>query len=159
MISENPLDMASKRLVVVGMDGSPNSLAALRRGVKEARQRSAGILLVHVIPADAPYQAVTRGYTMLDMAGRCEFPDGLDVPLGCLVDCGDPAEALIKRSIHAELLVIGGQIHSEEGSLLGGDVVPYCLRHASCPVVICADQHIPRASTLTNGRPAVYWAS
>ena len=52
---------------------------------------------------------------------------------------------------HAEVLVIGGRIHSEHGNLLGGDVVPYCLAHAACPVIICANQHVP-AAQLANGR-------
>jgi|HubBroStandDraft_4_1064222.scaffolds.fasta_scaffold844400_1 nucleotide-binding universal stress UspA family protein len=143
MITENQLDMAGRRIVVVGLDGSPNSLAALHRAAHETRQREAGMLLVHVVPAHAHYDALTRGYRMLDMAVRCEFPDGPGVPFGCVVEYGDPAEVLIKRCAHAELLVIGGRIHSEHGNLLGGDVVPHCLSRATCPVVVCADQHVP----------------
>ena len=146
MITENQLDMAGRRLVVVGVDGSPNSLAALYRAVDEARERKAGVLLVHVVPPRARYDVVARGYRMLDMAVRCEFPDGLDVPFACVVDYGDPAEVLIKRCAHAEVLVIGGRIHSEHGDVLGGDVVPYCLSHATCPVVVCANQHVPQPS-------------
>jgi nucleotide-binding universal stress UspA family protein len=154
MITENQLDMGGCRLVVVGVDGSPNSLAALYRAAREARQRAAGMLLVHVVPAHAHHDAVTRGYRMLNMAVRCEFPDGLDVPFTCVVDYGDPAKALIKQCLHAEVLVIGGRIHSEHGNLLGGDVVPYCMSHATCPVIVCADQHVPRARLL-NGRAQV----
>jgi nucleotide-binding universal stress UspA family protein len=151
MITENQLDMSGRRLVVVGVDGSPNSLAALYRAVGEARQRAAGMLIVHAVPAHARYDTVTRGYQMLNMAVRCEFPDGPDVPFTCVVDYGDPAKVLIKRCAHAEMLVIGGRIHSEHGNLLGGDVVPYCLTHAACPVIICANQHVPTAQ-LANGR-------
>jgi nucleotide-binding universal stress UspA family protein len=151
MITDNQLDMAGRRLVVVGVDGSPNSLAALYRAAHEARQREAGMLIVHVVAPHTSYSAVTRGYRMLAIALRCEFPDGPDVPFACVVDYGDPAEALIKRCAHAEVLVIGGRIHSEHGNLLGGDVVPYCLTHASCPVIVCADQHVPVAQA-ANGR-------
>jgi hypothetical protein len=55
-----------------------------------------------------------------------------------------PAETLVKRSVNAERLVIGGRIHSEHGNVLGGDVVPYCLSHAECPIIVCADQHVPQ---------------
>jgi nucleotide-binding universal stress UspA family protein len=154
MITENQMKMAAPRLVVVGVDGSPNSLAALRRAGYEARQRAAGMLLVYSVPAQAHHDAVTRGYRMLDMAVRCEFPDGPTVPFACVVDCGDPAQALIKRCAHAEVLVIGGRIHSEHGNLLGGDVVPYCLDHAPCPVVVCADQRVPRPQPAADGRPS-----
>jgi nucleotide-binding universal stress UspA family protein len=142
MITEDQLDMAGRRLVVAGVDGSPNSLAALYRAVHEARKRAAGVLLVYTVPSDAGYETVSRGYAMLDMAMRCEFPDGLNVPRGCVVDHGDPAKTLVKHSASAEVLVIGGRIHSEHGNLLGGDVVPYCLNHSECPVIVCADQHV-----------------
>jgi nucleotide-binding universal stress UspA family protein len=143
MITEDQMKMAAPRLVVVGVDGSPNSLAALRRAGHEAGERGAGLLLVHVVPAQARHSAVTRGYQMLEMAMRCEFPDGPAVPFACVVDCGEPAEALVNRCAHAELLVIGGRIHSDHGNLLGGDVVPYCMRQARCPLVVCADQRVP----------------
>jgi nucleotide-binding universal stress UspA family protein len=94
------------------VDGSPHSLAALRRGAVLAAQRGAGL---HVHDARQ------------------------------LVVCGDPAEVLIQRSADAQVLVIGGRLNSAEGNLLGGDVVPYCLSHAVCPVDVCADQRIPAA--------------
>jgi nucleotide-binding universal stress UspA family protein len=151
MLTEDQMKMAAPRLVVVGVDGSPNSLAALRRAGHEARERGAGLLLVHVVPAHAHHSAVTRGYRMLEMAVRYEFPDGLAVPLASVVDCGDPAHRLVKRCAHAELLVVGGRIHSEHGNLLGGDVVPYCMRQAPCPLVVCADHRVPSARPV-NGR-------
>jgi hypothetical protein len=67
------------------------------------------------------------GLAMLEMAMRCEFPGGPGVPVRYTVECGDPAETLVKRSVGAELLVIGGRCHPAHGKLLGGDVVPYCL--------------------------------
>ena len=60
MITDNQLDMAGRRLVVVGVDGSPNSLAALHRAVRETRQRAAGMLLVHVVGQRARPGLVSR---------------------------------------------------------------------------------------------------
>jgi hypothetical protein len=59
------------------------------------------------------------------------------------VECGDPAEILVKRSVGAGLLVIGGRCHPAHGKPLGGDVVPYCLGRVACPLDICADQRVP----------------
>jgi nucleotide-binding universal stress UspA family protein len=128
------------RHVVVGVDGSPNSLAALRRAAGQACQRGAGIEIVYVIPAGSEPAAASAGYAMLAMAERCVAPEGFHVPSRRTVDLGDPAEVLAHRSAGAELLVIGGRFHSGHGNLLGGDVVPYCLNHSSCQVDICADQ-------------------
>jgi nucleotide-binding universal stress UspA family protein len=131
------------RRVVVGVDGSPNSLAALRRAVHHARQRGAGIELVRVIPEDSDTEAASAGHAMLGMAVRCEIPGGLGVPARFTVDWGDPAEILVERSADAELLVIGARSHSGHRNLLGGDVVPYCVSRSTCPVDICADQRAP----------------
>ena len=134
--------------VVVGVDGSPNSMEALRHALKRAAERGAGVEMIYVIPADADLAAVTAAYAMLDAAAHCMAASGLCVHNARqTVVCGDPAEVLVKRSVDSQLLFIGGGLHSEHGgSLLGGDVVPYVLGHAACPVNICADQRIPRAA-------------
>jgi nucleotide-binding universal stress UspA family protein len=126
-----------RRYVVTGVDGTPNSLAALQRAARIARERGAELDAVYVLPPGSDPAQADAGYLMLHMAARCAATDG--VVLRPVVAAGDPAEVLIKRSMHAELLVIGGRCHSEHGNLLGGDVVPYCLSHAGCPVDVCAD--------------------
>ena len=128
--------------VVVGVDGSPNSMAALRRAVLKAAERGADVEMIYVIGCDADPAAVSAGYAMLDAAARCVAAAGLCVHNAKqTVACGDPAEILVKHSVRAQLLIIGGCDHSGQGNLLGGDVVPYCLGRSACPVIVCADQH------------------
>jgi nucleotide-binding universal stress UspA family protein len=126
--------------VVVGVDGTPNSLAALRRAARQARDRGSCLDIVYVIPAGANAAAEASGYELLGMSVRHVAPRELDGRADLIVARGEPAEELVRLSAQAELLVIGARIHSEYGNLLGGDVVPYCLSRASCPVDICADQ-------------------
>jgi nucleotide-binding universal stress UspA family protein len=135
--------------VVVGVDGSPNSMEALRHALRRAAERGTGVEMIYVIPADAGPAAVVAGYTMLGAAGRCVAAAGLCVHnMRQTVVCGDPAEVLVKRSVGAQMLVVGGRFHSENsGNLLGGDVLPYVLGHAVCPVDICANQRIPEAAS------------
>lgn len=136
--------------VIVGVDGSPNSLAALRRAIVQAAERGTSLEMIYAVPSGADPAAICSGYTMLEAAARCVAAAGLCVHHAKrIVACGDPPEILVKRGVGAQLLVIGGWFHAEEGSLLGGDVVPYCLDHATCPVDICADQRTPE-------RPAEY---
>jgi nucleotide-binding universal stress UspA family protein len=131
----------------VGVDGSPNSLAALRRGAILAAQRGTGLEMIHVIPPETDLSAVGRGYEMLAAATKCAAAAGLHVhDARQLVVCGNPAEALVQRSADAQVLVIGGRFNSAEGNLLGGDVAPYCLTHAARPVDVCADQFVPAAA-------------
>jgi nucleotide-binding universal stress UspA family protein len=134
--------------VIVGVDGSPNAMAALRRGLERAADRGAGVEMIYVIPPDAELAAVTAGYAMLDAAARCVAACGFCVHNAKrTVVCGDPAEVLVKRSVGAQMLVLGGRFHSKySGNLLGGDVVPYVLEHATCPVDICAAQRTPESA-------------
>jgi nucleotide-binding universal stress UspA family protein len=137
--------------VVVGVDGSPNSMAALRCGVLRAAERGADLEMIYVIGCDADPAAVSAGYAMLDAAARCVAAAGLCVHNAKpAVACGDPAEVLVKRSVGAQMLIIGGWDHTGHVNLLGGDVVPYCLGRAACPVYVCADQGEP-ARPLTIG--------
>jgi nucleotide-binding universal stress UspA family protein len=128
------------RRIVVGVDGSPNSVAALRRAVMQAGQRHAELELAYVVAPGAGPPAIAAGIQQLtDVAGRA-FPGGLGVPARLVVEPGEPAAVLVRLSASAELLVIGARAHSEEGNLLGGVTVPRCLDRAWCPVDICADQ-------------------
>ena len=93
----------------VGVDGSPDSLAALRRAIVQAAGRGASVEMVYVTPSEADPAAVSAGYAMLDAAARCMTAAGLCVRNARqTVACGDPAEILVMRSLGAQLLIIGG---------------------------------------------------
>jgi nucleotide-binding universal stress UspA family protein len=152
-VAGNQPEAVARWRVVAGVDGSPNSLLALRRAVYAARLCGACAELVYVVPPDASPAARASGLSMLEMALRCEFPGGPGVPVRYTVEGGDPAEILVKRSVGAELLIIGGRCDPRHGKLLRGDVVPYCLGHAACPLDICADQRMaPRPAGDTRPR-------
>lgn len=50
-MNDVPTGSGPRNRVVVGVDGTPNSLAALRRAVYQARKRGASLGIVCVIPA------------------------------------------------------------------------------------------------------------
>ena len=133
-------EWTARRRIVVGVDGSPNSVAALRRAAAQADLRHAELELVYVVAPGAGPLAIKAGTQQLtDVVGRA-FPDGPGAPARLVVESGEPAAVLVRLSASAELLVIGARAHSEEGNLLGGVTVPRCLDRAFCPVDICADQ-------------------
>ncbi len=143
------LPWAAPRRVVVGVDGSPNSIAALRRAILEARRRHGELDIVYAIaggpgdaagPAPSP-AAVREGHDVLTEATAAACGGHLGVPARQQVEPGVPAKVLVAASEGAELLVIGARAHSESGNLFGGDTVPYCMDHAPCPVDVCADHH------------------
>ena len=127
------------RRIVVGVDGSPNSLAALSRAIVQARVRAAELDIVQVIPDDADEAAASAARAALrELVARCA-PDGVDVPVRLRVERGQPSVVLLVVSAGAELLIIGAREHSAHGNMLGGQTVPRCLDYAQCDVDVCAD--------------------
>jgi nucleotide-binding universal stress UspA family protein len=141
--------------IVVGVDGSPASEAALRFAAEEARFRGATLRVVHAwrIPLSvaAPEPSIL-GYAVLPEASveemRATFEEeakrlldsavegieGLDVEPLLVEDA--PAQALIRASADADLLVVGSRGRGGFKGLLLGSVSQQCAHHSSCPVVI-----------------------
>ena len=125
--------------LVVGVDDSLNSLAALRRAAWSADRRQAELEIVHVIPEDSDARALEAADRDLAALVSATLSAGLTVPVRRNVVRGEPGEVLARLSAEAELLVIGACVNSERRGVFSGDVARVCLRNAACPVDICAD--------------------
>ncbi|MEU6036792.1 universal stress protein [Actinomadura sp. NPDC047616] len=139
--------MPGPRCVVVGVDGSPNSIAALRRAVTEAHRRNAVLDVIHVLGSHdggpRPLRTVVEWLRLRRLAAR-EIPRSRRLTARLRVPVGDPGQVLAAAGRRAELLVIGAREHSEHGNPLGGATVPVVLERAACEVVICADHAASR---------------
>ena len=131
--------------IVVGVDGSPGSVAALRWAIREASTRGGA---VHAVTAWEVLMESTFG----DMATVGDFHPVIAaerILVAALADAGaadtdvtvttapvqgHPAEVLMQQAERAELLVVGsrGRIF---GGLLGS-VSQSLAAHAACPVVV-----------------------
>jgi len=136
----------SDRDVVVGVDGSAPSRAALRWALDHARLT--GARLCPVIAWEVP---VYTGWGSMahedfgDAAGKLlgeAVHDvlGLDPPADVevveTVLPGHPAQVLIDQSAQARLLVVGSRGHGGFAGTLLGSVSQLCVQHAHCPVVV-----------------------
>lgn len=139
-----------KRVVVVGVDGSPGAVAALRWAADEARLRDATLRLVTawsfspfaLLPGASPpsseAELVDRARHV--QAGAVEAAgntDALDVEK--LVEDGPPVECLVAEAKDADLLVVGARGLGGFERLLLGSVSQQLAHHAPCPVVIVRD--------------------
>ncbi|MDX8052363.1 universal stress protein [Lentzea sp. BCCO 10_0798] len=136
------------RPVVVGVDGSPASKAALRWAVEDARRRGCPVdvisawhpdygVMIGPVPAEillalSPQAMKETAQRNLDAA--VQGFEGVEIRR-ILVE-GDPRKALTKASEDAELLVVGSRGHSTVVEVLLGSVSSYCVHHAACPVVV-----------------------
>ncbi len=95
------------RVVVVVVDGSAESGAALRQAASQARQRNALLDIVCIVPdgTDGPASILAR--VKLGEFTRRECPYGMGVPVRLRVEHGDPQRMLPAIAAGAELLING----------------------------------------------------
>jgi nucleotide-binding universal stress UspA family protein len=142
--------------IVVGVDGSAASLAALRWAADEARLRDARLVAVHAwafippaplaepglapIPAaDLPAQLeAQQDAAEAEFAAAIEeaFPERPPVEIERKLIENDPAEALESESKTADLVVVGSRGRSGIAAALLGSVSRHVVDHATCPVVV-----------------------
>ena len=129
--------------IVVGVDGSAHSEAALRWSLDEASVR--GGELTAVFAWEMPFVSFPGAFDRdeLEQAGKEFIVEAVSkvaptppVPLLTLVAEGDPAASLIKASENADLLVVGTRGRSPWAGLLLGSVSQRCAAGAACPVVL-----------------------
>ena len=129
--------------IVVGVDGSPHSDAALRWSVDEAEARNGEVMAVFAW--QMPFLSFPGAFDRdeLEQASKEFIVDNVSrvmktppVPLLTLVAEGDPAAALIEASKGANLLVVGTRGRSPWSGLLLGSVSQRCAAAAPCPVVL-----------------------
>ena len=133
-------------VIVVGVDGSNASKAALDWAVREAALRQARVRAVDVVDIRMVPSAPLVGPVKGDLVGAASAAvddavaqarqiDG-SVSVEPEVTTGHPARVLIDLSQDAELLVVGRRGHSTLVGLLMGSVASQVSAHADCPVVV-----------------------
>jgi nucleotide-binding universal stress UspA family protein len=147
--------------IVVGVDGSPSSLAALRWALRQARLTGGRVDAIiawnfPVVPG-AGWVPASVGddidFRQLAEKTLNDAVDGVvgatgagDVPVQRLVVAGAAAEVLLSAAKGAALLVVGSRGHGGFADALLGSVSQHCVRHARCPVMIMRGEH--RGQTL-----------
>jgi nucleotide-binding universal stress UspA family protein len=112
--------------VVVGVDGTPLSEAAIRFAFAEARDRC-GITVVHAVEREEDRDA---GEAMLAIFAD-RSPD-----VRMVVHVGLASRVLIDESAGAELLVVGSRGRAGLSGMLLGSVSQAVVHRAHCPVAV-----------------------
>ena len=152
--------------IVVGLDDSPSSKAALDWAAEQARSVGAVLRAVHVL--DWPYGLSSAGFpapaNFMDVS-REELRNSYRQTMAAVFDAvsprpdwtlqfasGDTGRVLVRQSKDARLLVVGTREHAGLARILDGSVSHYCLTHAVCPVVavpaLAADRRAEDSDTV-----------
>ena len=140
--------------IVVGVDGSEPSRAALRWALSEGGLRSATVEAVHAWDVPMIYGPVGVGFPYdtqgLDRAAHelldqivdevskevDDQPGAAAVTVERTVIPGGPATGVLDAAVGADLIVVGRRGAGGFQRLLLGSVSDHVARHATCPVVV-----------------------
>ncbi|MCW2607034.1 MAG: uspA1 [Frankiales bacterium] len=148
--TQEPRPAPARGRIVVGVDGSACSGAALTWALQQARLTGSSVEAL----------ATWQPPAMIGMAGYGSYADlgavDLSEPttdtvreaVAAATRLGDPVEVtvtvlqgsasreLVRASDDADLLVVGSRGHGELSGVLLGSVGLYCVTHAACAVVV-----------------------
>jgi nucleotide-binding universal stress UspA family protein len=142
-----------RELVVVGVDGSAESVRALGWAARYATATGARVqaLLAWHYPAAAGQAPVGVAHDPVHKETEAQQLAILDEAIGkaysgqpgqvaeARLGYGHPAQVLIDASREADLLVVGHRGHGAFTGMLLGSVSIHCVTGALCPVVVVRD--------------------
>jgi nucleotide-binding universal stress UspA family protein len=140
--------------MVVGVDGTADSLAALGSAAELAEESGAALIVVHVRHEGAVASAgsvaahtevaMIEALDEVERASRERVADvlaGRTVPWRFEVVSGDPATELIAVALDQEAttIIVGGRNHGVVGGLVAGSVAQKLVRRSPVSVLVVRD--------------------
>lgn len=135
--------------IVVGVDGSASSKAALAWALRQAERTGGTVEAVtawhYPVVLGTPFGPVSAlpendfaevaDHVLGQVVSETVDPTG-PVKVSSMVREGNAAEVLVAAAQGADLLVVGSRGHWGFTEALLGSVGQHCVHHAQCPVVI-----------------------
>jgi nucleotide-binding universal stress UspA family protein len=132
--------------IVVGVDGSNDSLRALRWALGEAHRRGGTVQAVTaytwlgteaaMLAGLSPDAERQRAETLLAASVEEVLGEFPDMSVAAEVIEGEPGPKLTEVARDADLLVVGSHGHGRLHHAVLGSVSEACIRLAGCPVVV-----------------------
>lgn len=134
--------------IVVGIDGSPSSIAGMEWAANQAELTGASLEVLMAwewltgygrSPINPEFQQERFCQTALSdhLKPIRDADPGISIQPTAIE--GHPAPMLVKASEGADLLVVGSRGHGEFVGVLLGSVSEHCVTNAHCPVVVLHD--------------------
>lgn len=136
--------------VLVGVDGSPGSDAAVSWAAHYAAAHRRPLALVHaagdIVPTDfafdlaeARHSLRAAGRQVLDRAHALARATEPSLEISAHLELHDARDLLVSMAEHAAVLVVGSRGRGRVSRLLLGSVSAALVTHAPCPLVVARD--------------------
>jgi nucleotide-binding universal stress UspA family protein len=135
--------------IVVGLDGSKSSIAALEWAASQAELTGAGLEVLMTwewptsygmaLAVPSEYDPTHESEKLLDDLLKPIREVHPSLSIESTVVEGHPAPVLVEASHGADLLVVGSRGHGEFAGMLLGSVSEHCVTNAHCPVLVMRD--------------------
>jgi nucleotide-binding universal stress UspA family protein len=130
--------------IVVGIENATASADALRWAAWQSQRTGNPLVVVHAYPPDrspdpsaqvrTTRESVARAWATRWLRDALSDSGALPFTTRLVVTQDDPADALVRRSRDAAMLVLGQRASTRAGS--HSDVTTRCQNQAHCPVVL-----------------------
>jgi len=136
--------------IVVGVDGSPSSRAALHWAVRQAK--FTGGTVDAIIAWQIPLMLQNYSWAPIYLEEADDFAEDARKRIDAVISeeiepadsglvrsrvvHGHPAQVLLDAAADADLLVVGSRGYGSFAEALLGSVSQHCVHHARCPVLI-----------------------
>ncbi len=139
--------------VIVGVDGSADSVRALQWAAEYARRFEAPLECVITWEMSTLYGDTFFGaedYRAVEEKSRAVLDEvvrealGDDAQVAKRAERGHPSEVLVRESKTAQLVVVGSRGRGSFTGMLLGSVSQHLVSHARCPVIIMEHEDLKK---------------
>jgi nucleotide-binding universal stress UspA family protein len=139
--------MLARRSILVGVDGSPSSLEAVRWAARETARRDAPLRLLHGCLPDEPAEQGRDWLREAENAAR----EVTSVPIRTALRIGPPTDELAVASRSAALVVLGSRGLGGISGLTLGSVTVAIAGYGYCPAVVVREEAPPEIGAIVVG--------
>ncbi|WP_227999649.1 universal stress protein [Nocardia australiensis] len=129
--------------VLVGVDGSRNSMAAIELAYDQASRREVGLIALHAW-SDAIGYVAAAGWAGIRESEDALFAESLagwterhpEVSVRRVLVCDNPVRSLLEESENAQLVVVGSHGRGGFAGMLLGSTSTALLHSVECPITV-----------------------
>ncbi|RDI55250.1 universal stress protein [Nocardia mexicana] len=140
--------VSARKPIVVGVDGSSNSMPAVELAFEEASRRKVALIAVHAWSDTTGYDLPVHGWEEIRTSEEIQLAESLagfgerypDVPVERIVVCDRPVRSILDYADGAQLVVLGSHGRGGFAGMMLGSTSTAVLHAAECPVIVVRER-------------------